>query len=113
MSDNKNGSETGAVKSISRARKPSYAVSWDERGRPIFGSKTKVIPPKKEKGEQPKSKIVPTLPEHAVYLASLGHQPMNIPGTPERRKMLQSFLDVHYGTTEQQSRWQLELLVTS
>lgn len=102
---------------MSSARKRTVSVSLDATGRPLFGGSVKTVAPPRQKGEEKTRRIAYTRAEHAAYLKLLGRPAWLIPGTPERRAMLKSFIDnfhgyepIHY---RQLHEWEEELAQTT
>lgn len=107
---------TGAGRKTSRITRKTSTVSFDEHGLPVFGSvQNTVVAPlvsRAEKREKPQRKTT-SMAEHTAYLRKLGYAPIMIPGTPERKALLEQFIADFHGYEpahyRQLESWQREL----
>lgn len=106
----------GKARKTSRAIRTTSNASLDEQGRPQFGASTLSInelPPPKQRGESKMRSERYTQSQHIAYLTELGYARMMIPGTPERRALLERFIADFHGYEpahyRQLESWQREL----
>jgi len=108
---------SGKVRKTSRATRTTSNVSLDEQGRPQFGLQKQIevsnAAAPRQRGSEKMRASRYSLEEHIAYMKVLGYDPIMIPGTPERRALLERFIADYHGYEPAHKRqlesWQREL----